>query len=231
MRAAASARASSCARYRSSSSWARRRSRRRPISRLTTRRRIPCSMHHYHKKIQPFAAFSPVVSPSFTRCQYTARRCPSAPMTTCWRSPLMSLGLRARSCSIGSSGRPPASSARAARPTWCRTPIATPNALIRGMIAERATARRLAGRGGRRRRRRFGVVAGWSIRWMAPPTTCTGCPIWSVSVACEDSSGGLVGVVFDPCRDELFTAERGAGRDVEWPPDSACHRAMICRAP
>ena len=34
---------------------------------------------------------------------------------------------------------------------------------------------------------------------------------WSVSIACADDRGALVGVVFDPCRDELFEAERGAG--------------------
>jgi myo-inositol-1(or 4)-monophosphatase len=41
-----------------------------------------------------------------------------------------------------------------------------------------------------------------------------GIPHWSVSIACVDDKGGLVGVVFDPCRDELFSAERGAGAHV-----------------
>ena len=38
-----------------------------------------------------------------------------------------------------------------------------------------------------------------------------GIPHWSVSIACVDDKGGLVGVVFDPCRDALFSAERGTG--------------------
>ena len=32
---------------------------------------------------------------------------------------------------------------------------------------------------------------------------------WCVSVAVYDDDGGLAGVVFDPLRDEIFTAERG----------------------
>jgi myo-inositol-1(or 4)-monophosphatase len=36
-------------------------------------------------------------------------------------------------------------------------------------------------------------------------------PAWCVSVALEDSGGGLVGVVHDPLRDETFRAERGRG--------------------
>lgn len=38
-----------------------------------------------------------------------------------------------------------------------------------------------------------------------------GIPHWSVSIACADHRGALVGVIFDPCGDELFSAERGAG--------------------
>jgi myo-inositol-1(or 4)-monophosphatase len=34
---------------------------------------------------------------------------------------------------------------------------------------------------------------------------------FSVSVACEDAQGGLVGVVFDPVADRLFSAVRGGG--------------------
>ena len=36
-------------------------------------------------------------------------------------------------------------------------------------------------------------------------------PHWAVSVACADGDGALAGVVYDPGRDELFSAERGAG--------------------
>ena len=36
-------------------------------------------------------------------------------------------------------------------------------------------------------------------------------PAWCVSIAIEDESGGIVGVVYDPMLDELFTALRGRG--------------------
>lgn len=36
-------------------------------------------------------------------------------------------------------------------------------------------------------------------------------PHWAVSVACADADGGLAGVVYDPLRDELFSAVRGNG--------------------
>jgi myo-inositol-1(or 4)-monophosphatase len=36
-------------------------------------------------------------------------------------------------------------------------------------------------------------------------------PHWSVSVACADPDGGLAGVVYDPLRDELFSAARDRG--------------------
>jgi myo-inositol-1(or 4)-monophosphatase len=38
-----------------------------------------------------------------------------------------------------------------------------------------------------------------------------GYPHWCVSVALEDTRGTAVGVVYDPNRDELFAAGRGAG--------------------
>jgi myo-inositol-1(or 4)-monophosphatase len=53
-------------------------------------------------------------------------------------------------------------------------------------------------------------------RWVFDPLDGTvsylyGYPHWSVSVALEDADGSAVGVVYDPNRDELFAAERGAG--------------------
>jgi myo-inositol-1(or 4)-monophosphatase len=38
-----------------------------------------------------------------------------------------------------------------------------------------------------------------------------GHPLWSVSIACEDAEGPLIGVVHHPDRDETFVAVRGAG--------------------
>jgi myo-inositol-1(or 4)-monophosphatase len=53
-------------------------------------------------------------------------------------------------------------------------------------------------------------------RWVFDPLDGTvsylyGYPHWCVSVALEDTVGTALGVVFDPNRDELFAAERGAG--------------------
>jgi myo-inositol-1(or 4)-monophosphatase len=60
-------------------------------------------------------------------------------------------------------------------------------------------------------------------RWIVDPLDGTtnflyGFPAWAVSVALEDASGGLVGVVHDPVRAETFTAERGAGAALNGAP-------------
>jgi myo-inositol-1(or 4)-monophosphatase len=54
------------------------------------------------------------------------------------------------------------------------------------------------------------------LRWVIDPLDGTtnflfAIPQWCVSVACEDSEGGLVGVVHDPCHGETFAASRGGG--------------------
>ncbi len=57
---------------------------------------------------------------------------------------------------------------------------------------------------------------GAGLRWIVDPLDGTvnflfGVPQWCVSVAVHDDDGGLVGVVYDPLREELFAGERGAG--------------------
>lgn len=65
-----------------------------------------------------------------------------------------------------------------------------------------------------------GRVDGSSGRtWYVDPLDGTinylyGMPHWSVSIACADAAGAVAGVVFDPLRDELFSAARGAGATV-----------------
>ncbi len=54
------------------------------------------------------------------------------------------------------------------------------------------------------------------LRWVIDPIDGTTnylyrAAAFSVSIAVEDDEGSLVGVVFDPQRDELFAASRGAG--------------------
>ena len=53
-------------------------------------------------------------------------------------------------------------------------------------------------------------------RWVIDPIDGTvnylyGIPQWAVSIGFEDSSGSLVGVVYDPSKDELWQAVRGGG--------------------
>jgi myo-inositol-1(or 4)-monophosphatase len=64
-----------------------------------------------------------------------------------------------------------------------------------------------------------------SLRWVVDPLDGTinflfGIPQWAVSIACEDADGTLAGVIYDPMRDELWSAERGGlalldGRPIE----------------
>lgn len=54
------------------------------------------------------------------------------------------------------------------------------------------------------------------LRWVVDPLDGTvnylyGLPAWSVSVACEDDTGAVVGVVHDPLAGETFRAARGRG--------------------
>jgi myo-inositol-1(or 4)-monophosphatase len=89
--------------------------------------------------------------------------------------------------------------------------------LIRGMIGKARPLDAILGEEG-------SSVAGRSgLRWVVDPLDGTtnylyGLPIWSVSVACEDAGGGLVGVVLDPCVDELFAAQRGRGATLNGRP-------------
>ena len=53
-------------------------------------------------------------------------------------------------------------------------------------------------------------------RWVIDPLDGTinflfRIPVWSVSLAVEDREGAVAGVVYDPNRNEMFTAQRGAG--------------------
>jgi myo-inositol-1(or 4)-monophosphatase len=57
---------------------------------------------------------------------------------------------------------------------------------------------------------------GREATWVIDPLDGTfnfahGYPVFSVSIACVDRAGALAGVVYDPLREELFTATRGGG--------------------
>jgi len=74
-------------------------------------------------------------------------------------------------------------------------------------------------------------------RWVVDPLDGTtnylyGFPAWAVSVAVQDEAGPLAGVVYDPLRDELFAAARGAGctldgRPVAEPAEVSLDQALI----
>lgn len=61
-----------------------------------------------------------------------------------------------------------------------------------------------------------GEERGSEYRWYVDPLDGTtnfahGYPVWNVTLAVEKNGELLAGVIFDPTRDELFAAEKGAG--------------------
>jgi myo-inositol-1(or 4)-monophosphatase len=67
------------------------------------------------------------------------------------------------------------------------------------------------------------------LRWVVDPLDGTinflfGIPQWCVSVAVQDADGSLAGAIYDPNREELFTAMRGATPELNGRPISASHR-------
>jgi myo-inositol-1(or 4)-monophosphatase len=57
------------------------------------------------------------------------------------------------------------------------------------------------------------------LTWVIDPLDGTvnflfGIPAWSVSIAVEDGDGGLVGVVYQPTTEEIFSATRGQGASL-----------------
>jgi myo-inositol-1(or 4)-monophosphatase len=73
------------------------------------------------------------------------------------------------------------------------------------------------------------------LRWVVDPLDGTtnflfGIPHWAVSIACEDADGAFVGVVYDPLRDELFSAKRGSGATLNGSPIAVTNAADLARA-
>jgi myo-inositol-1(or 4)-monophosphatase len=74
-----------------------------------------------------------------------------------------------------------------------------------------------------------------AVRWIVDPLDGTvnflfGIPQWAVSIACEDAEGMLVGVVYDPMRDELFSAERGGRPTLDGRPITASTKRDMATA-
>jgi myo-inositol-1(or 4)-monophosphatase len=79
---------------------------------------------------------------------------------------------------------------------------------IRSVLAERRPDDAVLGEEG-------GATGDGDLRWVVDPLDGTinylyEIPAFAVSVACEDSSGTIAGVVLDPIRDEVFAATRSS---------------------
>jgi myo-inositol-1(or 4)-monophosphatase len=73
------------------------------------------------------------------------------------------------------------------------------------------------------------------VRWVVDPLDGTvnflfGLPQWAVSIACEDADGALAGVVYDPLRDELFSAERDGPATRDGAPIACSDREDLATA-
>ena len=68
-----------------------------------------------------------------------------------------------------------------------------------------------------------GATSGAAYRWVVDPLDGTtnfahGLPTFAVSIALEDAGVPVVGVVYDPMRDELFVARKGGGATLNGAP-------------
>jgi myo-inositol-1(or 4)-monophosphatase len=81
-----------------------------------------------------------------------------------------------------------------------------------------------------------GDVTGTSgLRWVVDPLDGTinflfRIPQWAVSIACEDGDGTLAGVIYDPMRDELWSAERDGPARLDGRPVEASRRTDLATA-
>jgi myo-inositol-1(or 4)-monophosphatase len=84
---------------------------------------------------------------------------------------------------------------------------------IRRVLAERRPGDSIVGEEGGDTGSAEGAISSGSLRWIVDPLDGTinflfGIPAFAVSVACEDASGTIAGVVLDPIREERFEATR-----------------------
>jgi myo-inositol-1(or 4)-monophosphatase len=80
-----------------------------------------------------------------------------------------------------------------------------------------------------------GETGAGEFRWLVDPLDGTinflfGIPAFVVSVACEDASGSVVGVVLDPVRGECFTATRSGGAVLDGVQIAGSDRAELSTA-
>jgi myo-inositol-1(or 4)-monophosphatase len=87
---------------------------------------------------------------------------------------------------------------------------------IRAVLAARRPGDAILGEEGGDTGAGDGARAAGAVRWIVDPLDGTinflfGIPAFAVSVACEDASGTLAGIVLDPIREERFEATRSGG--------------------
>jgi len=75
-----------------------------------------------------------------------------------------------------------------------------------------------------------GETAGGELRWVVDPLDGTanylfGIPAYAVSIACEDATGAVAGVVLDPSREERFEATRSGRSTLNGEPFERPRRA------
>lgn len=71
--------------------------------------------------------------------------------------------------------------------------------------------------------------SGYATRWLVDPLDGTtnfihGFPVFAVSVALEHKDSIVLGAVYDPCRDELFLAQKGCGASLNGRPIRVSNR-------
>ena len=94
---------------------------------------------------------------------------------------------------------------------------------IRAVLAERRPADAILGE-------EEGETGEGELRWLVDPLDGTinflfGIPAFAVSVACEDASGAVAGVVIDPSREECFAATRSGPAMLNGEPMRTLRRA------
>ena len=72
-------------------------------------------------------------------------------------------------------------------------------------------------------RKAAAAAAGSRFRWVVDPLDGTtnfahGLPTFAVSIGLEEAGVPVVGVVYDPMRDELFSARQGGGATLNGQP-------------
>ncbi|MFL5824598.1 MAG: inositol monophosphatase family protein [Solirubrobacteraceae bacterium] len=79
-----------------------------------------------------------------------------------------------------------------------------------------------------------GAAGDDGLRWVVDPLDGTinflfGIPAFAVSLACEDASGKLVGLILDPVRDECFSATRSSAATLNGEPIQGSERTDLGR--